>query len=144
MDILDGVSISELKIIPHPKGKIMHALKKSDINFEGFGEAYFSEILHGEIKGWKKHQQMVLNIVVPQGEIKFVLFDSREKSSTNGKFFSVLLGNNNYCRLTVPPGIWMAFQGVGNSINLLLNLASIEHHPQEAENRDLDFFKYKW
>lgn len=144
MDVLDGVQLTSLRIISHPKGNIMHALKKSDSDFVGFGEAYFSEVLQGEIKGWKKHQQMVLNIVVPAGEIKFVLYDSREQSSSFGKFFTTCLGTSNYSRLTVPPGIWMAFQGLGSTMNLLLNLASIEHNPQEAENRELDSLEYTW
>ena len=62
---MDGVILTPLKQIYNSKGDIFHAMKKSDKGFNGFGEAYFSTILKGEIKGWKKHTRMTLNIIVP-------------------------------------------------------------------------------
>ena len=135
---MDGVILTPLKQIYHPKGDIFHAMKKSDIGFDGFGEAYFSTINQNDIKGWKKHTKMTLNLVVPVGEIKFVVYDEETK-----EFFSVKLSQNNYQRLTVKPNLWMAFQGVGE-YNMLLNLASIEHNPNEAINIDLSEINYEW
>lgn len=135
---MDGVILTPLKQIQHPKGDIFHAMKKSDIGFNGFGEAYFSTINKGDIKGWKKHTKMVLNLVVCQGEIKFVIYDD-----IKNKFFSASLSHKNYQRLTVSPGLWMAFQGIDDS-NMLLNLANIEHDPCEAENIILSKIEYDW
>lgn len=135
---MDGVILTPLKQIHHPKGDIFHAMKKSDEGFDGFGEAYFSTINQDDIKGWKKHTKMTLNLVVPVGEIKFVVYDEETK-----EFFSVKLSQNNYQRLTVKPNLWMAFQGVGE-YNMLLNLASIEHNPNEAINIDLSEINYEW
>ncbi|MBD3840069.1 MAG: WxcM-like domain-containing protein, partial [Epsilonproteobacteria bacterium] len=114
------------------------AMKKSDDGFCGFGEAYFSTINQDDIKGWKKHTEMTLNLVVPVGEIKFVVYDEETK-----EFFSTTLSQNNYQRLTVKQNLWMAFQGVGE-YNMLLNLASIEHNPNEAINIDLSDINYEW
>jgi dTDP-4-dehydrorhamnose 3,5-epimerase len=144
MDILNGVSLTPLKIIHHPKGDIMHALKKSEASFNGFGEAYFSTVVGGEIKGWKMHRKMILNLIVPVGTIKFVLFDDRPDSPTKGIFWEKTISAKDYYRLTVQPLIWMAFQGVENELNLLLNIASIEHEPEEAENRAIDSIDFKW
>ena len=36
---MDGVILTPLKQIYHPKGDIFHAMKASDIGFIGFGEA---------------------------------------------------------------------------------------------------------
>jgi len=122
-----------LKRIYHPKGDIYHAMKKSDDGFAGFGEAYFSTIAQGEIKGWKKHMRMTLNIVVPVGAIKFRLVDDRETSYTYGSKNEFVVSTSDYQRLTVPPGVWMCFEGLDGH-NMLLNLASIEHDPDEAVN----------
>lgn len=135
---MDGVILTPLKQIHHPKGDIFHGMKKSDAGFAGFGEAYFSTINQDDIKGWKKHTEMTLNLVVTVGEIKFVVYDEVAK-----EFFSVTLSQNNYQRLTVKPNLWMAFQGVGE-YNMLLNLASIEHNPNEAINIDLSEINYEW
>ncbi len=140
---MDGVMLTPLKQIYHPKGDVFHAMKKSDAGFEDFGEAYFSTIHKEEIKGWKKHTKMTLNLVVPVGEIEFVIYDDREDSSSNGEFFSAILGLDTYQRLTVAPNLWVAFRGKKET-NLLLNLASIEHDPAEAITIDMDKISYAW
>jgi dTDP-4-dehydrorhamnose 3,5-epimerase len=135
---MDEVILTPLKQIYNPKGDIFHAMKKSDNGFDGFGEAYFSTINQNDIKGWKKHTQMTLNLIVPVGEIEFVVYDENTK-----EFLSTKLSQNNYQRLTVKPNLWMAFRGYGE-YNMLLNLASIEHDPNEAVNLDLNAIEYKW
>jgi dTDP-4-dehydrorhamnose 3,5-epimerase len=135
---MDGVILTPLKQIYNPKGDIFHAMKKSDYGFDGFGEAYFSTINQNDIKGWKKHTKMTLNIVVPVGNIEFVVYDENSK-----EFFSTKLSHNNYQRLTVKAGLWMAFKGL-DKYNMLLNLASIEHDPNEAVNIELNEINYKW
>lgn len=135
---MDGVILTSLKQIYNPKGNIFHAMKNSDIGYSGFGEAYFSTIDQNKIKGWKKHIKMTLNLIVPIGEIEFIIYNEKNKD-----FFSVKLSKNNYQRLTVSPNLWMAFRGIGE-YNMLLNLASIEHDPNEAVNVDLDEIQYDW
>ena len=135
---MDKIIVTPLKQIYHPKGDIFHAMKKSDNGFDGFGEAYFSTINKNEIKGWKKHTQMTLNLVVVIGEIEFVVFDEDTQ-----EFFSINLSQNNYNRLTVKPNAWMAFRGIGE-YNMLLNLASIEHDPIESQSMELDKISYEW
>jgi len=135
---MDGVILTSLKQIYNSKGDIFHVMKKSDNGFNGFGEAYFSTIHKDDIKGWKKHSQMTLNLIVPVGAIEFVIFDENLK-----KFFNVKLSQDNYQRLTVKPNLWMAFKGLEDN-NMLLNLASIEHNPAESININLNEISYEW
>ena len=135
---MDGVILTPLKQIHNPKGDIYHAMKKSDDGFNGFGEVYFSSIHKDDVKGWKKHTVMTLNLVVPVGEIEFVIYDEKK-----AEFLSVILSQDNYQRLTVNTGLWMAFRGIAKD-SMLLNLASIEHDPEEAENKNLDEIVYAW
>jgi len=135
---MDGVIVTPLKQIYNPKGDIFHAMKKSDDGFDGFGEAYFSTLYKDEIKGWKKHTKMNLNIIVPIGIIKFVIYND-----TTDKFFSINLSQKNYKRLTIKPNLWIAFKGLEEN-SMLLNLASIEHDETEAINIELSKIKYEW
>jgi dTDP-4-dehydrorhamnose 3,5-epimerase len=135
---VDGVILTPLKQIYNPKGDIFHAMKKSDDGFNGFGEAYFSTIHKNDLKGWKKHTKMTLNLVVPFGEIEFVVYDEDTK-----EFFSVKLSQTNYQRLTIKAGLWLAFRGMKEN-SMLLNLASIEHDPNEAVNKEIEEIKYEW
>jgi dTDP-4-dehydrorhamnose 3,5-epimerase len=141
--MLEGMIITPLKRIETPKGDVFHALKNSDNGYDGFGEAYFSTVNQGEIKGWKKHIVMVLNLIVPLGAIRFVAYDERESSQTCGDFYEIEISSTNYSRLTFPPGIWLAFQG-RSANNMLLNIASIEHEPSEAINMNIEDLKYSW
>ena len=50
---------------------------------------------------------------------------------------------NNYKRLTINSGLWVAFKGVDKN-NILLNVASIEHDPSESEDIDIIKIKYDW
>ncbi len=130
--------LTPLKQIYNPKGDVFHGMKKSDNGYAGFGEAYFSTINQGDIKGWKKHTLMTLNLVVVSGEIEFVIYNDKTK-----EFFSTKLSSNNYQRLTLEPNVWMAFRGISEN-NMLLNIASIEHDPNEAINIDLKEITYEW
>lgn len=130
-----GAVVTPLPRIANPKGDVYHGLKSSEDSFKGFGEAYFSTVLSGITKGWKQHRVMTLNLVVPVGTIEFHL------RSDDGRFSdSVRLGDQCYARLTVPPNVWLAFTGIDETLNLLLNVASIPHDPDEAVNMPLEHF----
>lgn len=135
---MDEIKLTTLKRVFNEKGDIFHVMKKSDEGFNGFGEAYFSSINKNTIKGWKKHTLMTLNIVVPIGEIEFVVFDEQNRG-----FFSVILSQDNYQRLTIKPGYWLAFRGICDT-NMLLNLASMEHNTDEVISVDLNKILYEW
>ena len=141
---ISGIVLTELKQFQDENGEVLHAIKKSDREFQGFGEAYFSLVNKNKIKGWKKHKEMVLNIVVPVGEILFVIYDDRTNSDSYNTFQEVKLSSNNYKRLTVPSNLWVGFMGIGDGTNLLLNVANLTHDPDESENLPLDTLNYKW
>lgn len=134
--------LTPLRLIPTPGGDVRHAMKVSDAGFVGFGEAYFSTVQEGAVKGWKRHREMTLNVIVPCGEIRFLVID--ERSGEREAFHLTPDRSQCYARLTVEPGLWMAFGGVGQGLNLLLNIASIQHDPTEAETRPMEEFPWTW
>ena len=140
--MIDDLIITNLKIIKIPDGDVMHVLKATENSFNGFGEAYFSNIRGGAIKAWKRHKKMKLNLTVPYGKIKFVLFDDRDKK--NCKFHEVIISKEKYQRLTVPPMIWMGFQGLSKQDSLLINIANIEHDPTEVEKINIQEINFDW
>ena len=133
---IKGVKLKSLKIIFHPKGDILHIAKDSEDNLNLFKEIYVSIIKQNEIKGWKLHKKMICNLIVPKGKVKFVM--TKDKKN----FFEVILSRNNYKRLTIPPQIWFAFQGLGEEENLIVNLATLEHNSEESINIPLNKIKY--
>ena len=108
--MIKDLLITPLDIIETPGGNVMHAMKNDSPGYSGFGEAYFSEIEYKMIKAWKRHREMTLNLVVPHGEVRFILYDDRHVERI--KFQEIIISKNNYFRLTIPPLIWLGFQGL--------------------------------
>lgn len=143
--MIDGLTLHPLKRIHVDKGDILHALKSSDDGYCGFGEVYFSEVRSGEVKGWKRHNRMCLNIIVIQGRIRFVVFDDRSDSATQGQFEEIILSpNDNYQRLTIAPGLWMAFQGYSEETSMLMDVIPEPHDPSEADRVEVEYFNYSF
>ena len=142
--MIEDVLLTPLKIIEMAEGDVMHSMKSGDAGESGFGEAYFSNIHFQHVKAWKRHREMTLNLTVPIGRVRFVIYDDREQSESPGAYQEIILGRNNYQRLTVPPMLWMGFRGESEETALILNVANIRHDPQEADRKSIDEIAYNW
>lgn len=134
--MIEGVKVTPLKQIVDERGKIMHMLKSTDEHFRSFGEIYFSFVNNGAIKGWHIHREMTLNYAVPHGNIKFVLYDDRKDSPTHGEIQEIFMGPDNYCLVTVPPGVWNGFKGISVHPAIVANCTDIPHDPNEIDRMD--------
>ena len=140
MGTLGGIITTHLLKIPTDGGDVLHGIKKNEETYFGFGEAYFSNVNKGKIKGWKLHKEMTMNLIVPSGTVKFVFFDEKLKSHKE-----LTIGRINYCRVTVPPKIWFAFQGLDNKYpNLVFNFANLQHDPNEVIRKEINEIFYNW
>tara|TARA_Y100000996_G_C22515037_1_gene640064 strand:+ start:884 stop:1306 length:423 start_codon:yes stop_codon:yes gene_type:complete len=139
MNQFDKILVEPLKQIDLSDGNVLHALKKTDESFMGFGEVYFSKIKFKAVKAWKFHEKMSLNLIVPIGNVRFVFFNESNKN-----FIEITIGENNYKRIFVPPKVWFGFMGLGENVNLVMNIANIEHDPEEVIKKDKDKFEYTW
>jgi dTDP-4-dehydrorhamnose 3,5-epimerase len=136
---LSSITLSPLQRISTPGGDVLRGLKNTDSGFTGFGEAYFSIVDFNNVKAWKRHLRMTMNLIVPQGEVRFVFFDD-----VSGDFMRVDIGQSAYQRITVPPMVWFGFQGLSKDQNLILNIASIPHDSAESERLSLTRIEYDW
>jgi len=140
--MIKDVLLTDLPIIKTPGGDVLHGIKHSDLSYKGFGEAYFSKIKYKSIKAWKRHRKMTLNLIVPIGEIRFIMYDDREKISS--KFQEVIISTSHYVRLTVPPMIWLGFEGISKGESVILNIADIEHNPMEVDKKNIADINFNW
>lgn len=135
---------TNLKIINAEEGSIFHFIKKSDNGFKNFGEVYFSTVKKDCIKAWKLHKKMTLNLVVPVGRVLFHFIDGRKDSEEFNRLHSIILSQNPYFRLTVPPMFWFGFKGLSDGLNLISNQADLEHDPYEVERKPINGFDADW
>ena len=125
---LDKIVVTDNKIISVDGGNVMHGIKSIDHGFVGFGEVYFSWIKNNSIKAWKKHKLMTLNLIVPFGKVEFLFCD--DEFNDNKK---IIIGSENFKRITVPPGIWFGFKGHYKESSLVVNCTDILHDPSEVD-----------
>ena len=146
MDVvnIEGVLLTPLKQIYNQKGNILHAIKKSEPAFLDFGEVYFTMVKQNEIKGWNKHKEATINLVVPIGKVFFVIYDDRDSSNSKSNFFKIELSDSNYQRLTIPPNLWVSFKGIGSNSNMIMNLSTMEHDQDELVKKEISEVDYDW
>ena len=137
--LIDQVLLTPLDIVPLQAGNVMHGMTRSSPGFKDFGEAYFSCLEPGATKGWKCHRTMTLNLIVPVGLVLFAVVDA---NAGIGRRYA--LGPTAYARLTVPPGLWLAFRSRAMESSLILNLADLEHDPKEADSLPITQFAFDW
>ena len=134
--MIEGVTLTPLKQIRDDRGKIMHMLRSDSDVFMKFGEIYFSTTHPGAIKAWHLHKEMTLNYSVIIGEIKFVLYDDRKKSSTKGQIQEIYVSPQNYMLITVPPLIWNGFKTIGDTTAYVANCSTLPHNDNEIIRKD--------
>lgn len=119
------------------EGDVLHALKSNEEQFKGFKEAYFSIINPYKIKGWKKHLKMTMNLIVPRGSVRFIFYDEKKNFLE-----SIVIGEENYLRITVPPNIWFGFKCLSPYKSYILNISNQLHDPKEVERKPLSFLNF--
>jgi len=134
----DKFFITEEMILKTEKGGVRHIIKETSNGYDKFGEAYLSSIKASSIKGWKKHNKMTLNLMVLLGQIRFVIFEEDRSS-----FHEFLIDSSENTRLTIKPGLWLAFQAI-KSDAILINIANMAHDPAEQEIKNLNELNFNW
>tara|TARA_Y100001978_G_C23476393_1_gene329451 strand:- start:234 stop:662 length:429 start_codon:yes stop_codon:yes gene_type:complete len=135
---LDLIKVVPLKTFKINEGNVMHALKSSDKEFNGFEEAYFSIIKKDKIKAWKRHLKMTMNLIVPIGSVMFNFYDQECE-----RYTIIEIGEANYSRITVPPKIWFGFIGKSSKDSLILNISNVLHDEEEMEREPINFLTFK-
>ena len=134
---MNKIIITPLKRIDMEEGDVLHALKSSEDEFNGFKEAYFSTIKKNKIKAWKRHLRMTMNLIIPVGRVQFNFYDNNKNPLKN-----IIVGEDNYCRITVPPVIWFGFKGLSSRTSYILNISDETHNPSEVERKPLSFLNF--
>jgi len=144
---IDGVVVTELHQIGDERGAVLHMLRCDSPEFVRFGECYFSEVVPGAVKAWKRHRAQTQNLTVPVGRVRLAIHDDRDGSPTKGKVQVIDLGRPDaYLRVRIPPGLWYGFECIGPASALVANCTDLPHDPAGGEQRPADdaAIPYAW
>ena len=140
--MIEGIIKTDLTTVQTESGSILHAYLQTKDNQIDIKEIYFSTIQHNAIRAWKSNVQMTINLIAVSGSVKVAIIDGRKESKSYLSVNEIILSQDPYFRLTIPPGIWYGFCGLSDLGSILCNIADHEHDPAEIERKDYDFFDY--
>ena len=83
------------------------------------------------------------DLVVCLGEVRFVIYDDRLSSKEKPVFSEITLSREKFYRLTIPPQVWLGFQGI-DDMNMILNIADIKHNALEVDRKKQSEINYEW
>jgi len=144
---IEGVVVRPLREIPTDGGAVLHMLRADSPLYAGFGEVYFSEVLPGVVRAWKRHRAQTQHLAVPVGLLRLALYDARDDSPTSGALAEQVVGRpGRYALLRIPPGVWYGFAAIGGKSALIANCTDIPHSPEDVDRLPWDSpaIPYHW
>jgi len=131
--IINGVQIQQMRTVLKDGAALTELYRD---HWENGGEVrhVFQEILSpNSVTAWHIHQKTTDRLFVSVGNIKIVLYDSREGSPTWGQLNVFRFGSARPALVIIPPCIWHGVMNTGSKDAIIINLTD---KPYEYENPD--------
>ncbi len=147
-ELIDGVLVKDLKVLPDERGRLMEILRSDDEIFSKFGQVYMTTNYPGVVKAWHYHKQQMDHVVCIKGMIKLVMYDAREGSPTQGRINEFFLGDHNLKLVRIPPNVWHGWKGIAETEALIVNVTTeLFNYAEPDEFRlpyDTEEIPYDW
>lgn len=147
MELIHGVKVKKLRVIPDERGRLMEILRNDDDLFEKFGQVYMTTAYPGVVKAWHAHRMQSDNMTCIHGMIKLVLYDDREGSPTKGMINEFFIGIHNPLLVHVPPLVWHGFKTISESEAIVINIPTEVYNyekPDELRRPPRGDIPYNW
>ncbi|UCD92581.1 MAG: dTDP-4-dehydrorhamnose 3,5-epimerase family protein [Methanobacteriota archaeon] len=146
MDLIDGVSVRELRQIHDERGYLMELMRSDWEEFENFGQVYMTSAYPGVVKAWHYHKAQTDNFICVFGMAKVVLYDPREDSPTKGKINEFFVGEKKPLLIRIPPLVYHGFKAVGHEKAVIVNVPTKlydyenpDEHRVPYDSKDVDY-----
>lgn len=133
MELIEGVRVKPLRVVPDERGRLMEMLRCDDDLFIKFGQSYMTTAYPGVVKGWHYHKLQTDHFVTVKGMIKLVLYDSRADSPTRGRVNEFFMGEHNPILVQIPPYVLHGFKCVSETEAMVINFPT---EPYRYEDPD--------
>lgn len=147
-EMIDGVAVKRLKVIPDERGFLMEMLRSDDEEFDRFGQVYLTATYPGVIKGWHMHRRQDDYVVCVRGMIKLVLYDARDDSPTKGEVSELFPGESNPILVRIPRGVHHGWKCISEHEALVVNVPNeLYDYDEPDEHRlpyDTEEIPYDW
>ncbi|MCD6094018.1 MAG: dTDP-4-dehydrorhamnose 3,5-epimerase family protein [Candidatus Omnitrophica bacterium] len=107
LTVIEGVEIKELAIHKDERGFFCEVIRNSDNFFQNnFAQLSCAMSFTGVAKAWHLHRKQTDWMCTLTGDMKLVLYDTRETSKTHKKTMEILMGETHGLKVVkIPPGV---------------------------------------
>lgn len=138
-NLIDGVRVKSLKVIPDERGRLMEILRADEEIFERFGQVYVTTAKPGVIKAWHYHKLQADHWTCLAGRARVGLFDPREDSPTRGKTNEFLMTPQSPFLLKIPVGVYHGFKGADpDGETLIMNIPTVPYNYETPDEYRAD------
>ena len=138
-DLIVGVKVKPLKVLPDERGRLFEILRNDETEyFQKFGQAYMTTTYPGVVKAWHYHTKQIDNFACVAGMVKLVLVDTRPESPTNGAVNEFFVGTQNPMLVQVPNLVYHGWKCISPDVSLVVNVPSEPYHYHEPDEYRLD------
>ena len=135
---IDGVELQLVRAHLDSRGSLAEVINFADPFWrEPIVYSYSLTIEPGRIKGWGMHLRQADRHHVHCGRLRIVLHDARTNSPTHGNTAVHCLGSEARGALRIPPGVWHAFQNVGQDVVHVTNFPTIAYDHEHPDKQML-------
>ena len=135
-ELIAGVQVKRLALIPDERGFLVEMLRSDWPEFEKFAQSYATACYPGVVKAWHYHKKQWDHFVCVYGMAKVVLYDSREDSPTKGYINEFHTGLLNPLLIKIPPMVYHGFTAEGHRLAIIVNFPTeLYNYEQPDEYR---------
>lgn len=147
-DVIDGVWVKDLAVIPDERGRLMEILRNDDEGFERFGQVYISTTYPGVVKAWHLHKVQHDYFCCVQGMVKVAIYDARDGSPTTGTVNEFVIGVHDPKVVRVPAGTYHGWKCISQEEAIVINIPTEPYHREAPDEYrapwDTPDIPYSW
>lgn len=119
--MIDGVDIKECTVHTDERGLFFEVMRGSDDIFRhSFAQLSSSMSFPGTAKAWHLHRKQTDWMCVIAGDVRLVLCDVREGSSTQKEIMEILMGETMGRKVVkIPPGVAHGYRIINGPMHII-------------------------
>ncbi|MBL7197092.1 MAG: dTDP-4-dehydrorhamnose 3,5-epimerase family protein [Candidatus Omnitrophica bacterium] len=119
--MIEGVEVKELVIHKDERGFFCEIIRNSEDFFgDSFAQLSYSSVFTGVAKAWHLHKKQTDWMCTLAGDMKLVLYDTRETAKTYKKMMEILMGETSGLKaVKVPPGVAHGYKVINGPMHIL-------------------------
>lgn len=136
---IEGVTVRPAPTHTDHRGSVVELLSSTWPEHFGDGapHIYLATVVPGVVKGWVCHVGQDDRSVALFGRLRWVLYDGREDSPTQGLIQTVTQTEASRALITVPDGVWHAVENVGPTEAGFVNMPTVPYDHGDPDKHRL-------